>query len=120
MPLVRPGSTPPAVSGPAVRAGAVKGFRALQLGARHHGFRRGFARRHGVPLLVLQGDGYYGPYFDPGDGTAVLSPSARDVIAARPTPPGEPVVVDGRVCFAQSYLVPSEAGGTKPVRVTRC
>jgi hypothetical protein len=126
LPLVRPGYVRPAVTGKPFIAGAPGGFRALRAGARRRGFGHGFAGRYGLPLLVLDSYGLnglygpYGPYFDPGTGTAALPPPAQDVVVARPTPPGEPVVVNGQVCFAQTYIVPSEAGGTRPVKVTRC
>jgi hypothetical protein len=35
-------------------------------------------------------------------------------------PAGEPVTLNGRPCFVQRYIVPSEAGGSGPVSVARC
>jgi hypothetical protein len=108
LPLVKPGQIP--VIKPAV-AGGFSGLRAVR---RHHRFSR-----NGVPLL----DGVGGPYYEPygySGYTGIESPYPQTITNARPVPPGDPVVVNGRVCFAQAYIVPSEAGGTRPVTVTRC
>ena len=107
LPLVRPGQIPPVVN-----AAAVGGFRALRAAPARR-FHRVF--RHRVPFV---GVAAYGPYVVPDD--AVAPPFPQTLANVRPVPSGEPVVVNGRICFAQSYIVPSEAGGTRPVIVTRC
>ncbi len=116
LPLVRPGQVPLLKpQGPAVNSALPGGLRRF-----HRGFARGHGKffRRGVPAIagIYAPDGIY-PYGVPDGGTALL-PDRQ--MAVRPTPPGDPVVVNGRICFAQAYLVPSEAGGTRSVKVTRC
>ena len=117
LPLVRPGQVPLLKpQGPAVNPAIAGGLRRF-----HRGFARGHGRffRGGVPALAgIDAPGGIYPYGEPGAGSAVLWPGPQT--AVRPTPPGDPVVVNGRICFAQAYLVPSEAGGTRSVKVTRC
>lgn len=108
LPLVRPGQVPPVVN-----AAAALRLHALRLapGRRLHRFSR-----HGVPL----GGFAYGPYYDPNDYIGAGSALPQTVANTRQVPPGEPVAINGRICFAQTYIVPSEAGGTRPVTVSRC
>jgi hypothetical protein len=108
LPLVRPGH------GPVLNAAVVRGagaFRRAQL-RRHHRFHH---QRWPLPAV----GGIYQPYLEPNDDV-VLPPPAPTPAYARPLPPGDPVAIAGRICFAQTYIVPSEAGGPRPLTITRC
>ena len=81
-------------------------------------FRRVFGAR-----LPRNGIGvYYGSSYDPGDVIGAVEPYApvqaiADVAALRD---GDGAVVIGRRCSSQTVVVPSEAGGERPITITRC
>jgi hypothetical protein len=62
-----------------------------------------------------------GPVFAfPAPGFVAYGASDDDEPALARVPAGEPVTLNGRPCFVQRYVVPSEAGGSRPVSVARC
>lgn len=81
-------------------------------------FRRVFGAR-----LPRNGIGvYYGSSYDPGDVIGAVGPVApvqavADVAAPRE---GAGAVAGGRRCNSQTVVVPSEAGGERPITITRC
>jgi hypothetical protein len=81
-------------------------------------FRRVFGAR-----LPRNGIGvYYGSSYDPGGVIGAVGPYApvqavADVAAPRES---DGAVVIGRRCSSQTVVVPSEAGGERPITVTGC
>jgi hypothetical protein len=98
-----------------VRSQQVPAFYPAPIRARHgshshaHPFHR-TVRRVPAHTFAFQAPGF-----------AVDAGAAGEVEPAlRPMPAGEPVTLNGRPCFVQRYVVPSEAGGSRPVSVARC
>jgi hypothetical protein len=80
-------------------------------------FRRVFG-----PRLPLNGIGVnYGSNYDPGDysGAAWQYPPVQTVADTPSLFEGDSGVI-GRRCGSQTVVVPSEAGGERPITVTRC
>ena len=80
-------------------------------------FRRVFGAR-----LPRNGIGvYYGSIYNPDDfiGAAWQYPPVQTVADMPPLLEGDDVVI-GRRCGSQTVVVPSEAGGERPITVTRC
>lgn len=78
-----------------------------------HARRGSFNRRLGYGFPFVFG----APYVYGGDGVVPPTSYAETDSA----PPGAPIVVNGRSCFVQPYVVPSEATRTmRTVTVTRC
>jgi hypothetical protein len=79
-----------------------------------HPHRRAFHHhhfRHRWPFV------FAAPY---GTGDGVVVPPTS-YAGSGGVPPGEPVVLNGRPCFVQPYIVPAEGTGTmRTVTVTRC
>ena len=74
-----------------------------------HSVHRDFRRRWPFVFAAPYGIGDYG-----------VVPSASFAESGG-IPPGEPVVMNGRPCFVQPHIVPSESTGTmRTVTVTRC
>jgi hypothetical protein len=88
-----------------------------------HGFKsaRGFhrSRKPVAPFAwIAAGGAPY--YYYPVDALGAGSAYPQTLATARPAPAGEPVNIGGRICFAQTYVVPSEAGGVRSVTINRC
>jgi hypothetical protein len=114
-PLVRPGQAPPVVvSGGPAPVNRPLGFER----ARHH--RRFF----GFGLPVVGGGLYYGPYYGPFDGPlADVGAIARPPVlrAVEPIPEGgDRLLVNRTECRSETRVVPSEAGGERPIKMTFC
>jgi hypothetical protein len=108
------GPLPPA----AVSGGPVAHVRASRLEpARHH--RRVFGV--GLPLSGI--GGFYGPLGDPiANVGAIDRPAgARAADDTSPVPEGvDRIGVNRDGCRSQTRIVPSEAGGERPIRITWC
>jgi hypothetical protein len=79
-----------------------------------HPHRRLFGHRHHVQ--DRHGFVYAAPYAF--TDTMHRAAWSRDEVAV---PLGQPVVINGRPCFVQTHIVPSEeSGDRRPVTVTRC
>ena len=81
-------------------------------------FRRVFGAR-----LPRNGIGvYYGSIYDPGDVIGAVGQVApvQTVADVPPLREGDGAAVIGRRCSSQTVVVPSEAGGERPITVTRC
>jgi hypothetical protein len=80
-------------------------------------FRRVFGAR-----LPRNGIGInYGSNYDPGDYTAAAwQYPAMQTVADTPSLLEAESGVIGRRCGSQTVVVPSEAGGERPITVTRC
>jgi hypothetical protein len=110
-PLVRPGQMPPVVvsrvPAPVRRFGFVPG--------REHRRFFGFGLPVAGPALVP----FYGPIADVGPiaQPQVLSPLVLPV----PGPEGsDRSSVNGPDCRSETRMVSSEAGGERPIKITRC
>ncbi|HEY6257165.1 MAG TPA: hypothetical protein VIY51_15380 [Xanthobacteraceae bacterium] len=103
--LVRPGQAPPVpVSAGLATANHLSGWERL----RHH--RRVFG--FGLPVAGI--GAYYGP---------IVEPQFDAGFVARPVPApaaGDRVSGDHGGCRTETRTVPSEAGGTRTVRITLC
>lgn len=106
-PLVRPGQMPPAApsAAPSIR---------------RHVFEREPMRHHRrVPGLELPIVGT-GAYDDPTTGPEFDAGTAGQVIQVRVPASGDGAVGDRGGCQTETRTVPSEAGGTRSVRIIRC
>ncbi len=112
-PSVHIGRVPALVTGGA----AVPNFHPAQV-APVQRFRRVFGAR-----LPRNGIGvYYGSSYDSGDVIGAVGQYAPvQAVADLPAPgEGAGAAVIGRRCSSQTIVVPSEAGGERPITVTRC
>jgi hypothetical protein len=71
--------------------------------------------RHGIGVT-------YGSIYDAGDviGVAWQVPPVQTVADMPPLREGDRVAAIGRRCSSQTVVVPSEAGGERPITVTSC
>jgi hypothetical protein len=71
--------------------------------------------RHGIGIT-------YGSIYDAGDviGVAGQLPPVQTVADLPPLREGDRVAAIGRRCSSQTVVVPSEAGGERPITVTSC
>jgi len=105
-PLVRPGQMPPVVVSPApAPVNRRFGFEPAREHRRFFGFR---------PPVVGAGPAFYGPIADVG-------PIAPPLVLPVAGPAGgDRGSVNGADCRSETRMVASEAGGERPIKITRC
>jgi hypothetical protein len=111
-PAVRIGQGPALVAKGAVVSAVVANIQPVHV-APVRRFRRVFGAR-----LPHNGIGvFYGSIYNPDDFTGV--PPVQTIADTPPLLAGDSIVM-ARRCGAQIVVVPSEAGGERPITITRC